>query len=128
MTILAEGRARPGFKVITVVRLLVLRSWSYRQKRTKQNVNNKQKFDKTIYIQCWADGFNVIESSYIYVANIIFVNILLIYSVMFVFMNFASLRNTKIINKSDKWKISVKMDCKNYYKEQINKSSNHYLN
>ena len=47
---------------------------------------------------------------------------------MFVIMNFVSLRNTISINKSDKCKISVNMDWNNYFKEQINKSSDHPLN
>ena len=38
---------------------------------------------------------------------------------MLVIMNFFSLRNTIRINKSDKCKISVKMDWDNYYKAQL---------
>ena len=47
---------------------------------------------------------------------------------MYVIMTFVSLGNTISINKSHKYKISVNMDWHNYFKEQINKSSNHPIN
>ena len=36
-------------------------------------INNKQKFDKIIYIQCSTDGFNVIDSMRSYIVKIIII-------------------------------------------------------